>query len=338
MKAAVLEGLEKITVKDVPEPKPEMSEVLIRVRACGICGTDLGIYKMGSFPGRIMGHEFSGEIVELGSGVEGWSIGDRVTVEPSNICWSCYWCKRHQYQLCPSLGYTGISVDGGFAEFVKVPAYQLHNLADDLTYEQGALVEPLAVALHSVWLAGLRAGDSMAVFGCGFVGLMTILWGKVAGAEKIIATEIAGSRIAIAEKLADAVLNPLKSDPVDLIVQLTDELGPDIIFECSGKESNLPIAFNAVRRGGQVIILGIPHQPTPVSFMLLATKEITLKGSVGYASLQSTGEFRTVINFLRSKRLDINSIPIKKVAMDDIEEKGFQKLIEGQVVKVVVTP
>ena len=132
MRAAVLEGPERITVRDVPKPKPGKSEVLIKVRTCGICGSDLGLYMIGLGEGveRIMGHEFSGDIVELGPEVEGWEVGDRVVVEPSLVCWECYWCRRHQYSLCPSLGFTGIAIDGGFAEFVKVPAYQLHRLPE----------------------------------------------------------------------------------------------------------------------------------------------------------------------------------------------------------------
>jgi len=340
MKAAVLEGPERITVRDVPKPKPGKSEVLIKVRCCGICGSDLDIYRISFGEGvkRIMGHEFSGDIVELGPEVEGWEVGDRVVVEPSIVCWECYWCRRHQYNLCPSLGFTGIVIDGGFAEFVKVPAYQLHRLPKEVTYEQGAVVEPLAVALHGVRLSGLKAGDTIAVFGCGPIGLLTIMWARAGGADKIYATDIAESRIAAAEKLADAVINPKEVDPVIQITELTDGIGPDIVFECSGSAAAEVQALNLVRRGGQIVILGVPHEEAKVNFMPFVTKEIGIKGGLAYASLLGRGEFTSCINFLKSKRINISPVVSAKIALEDIVDKGFKRVILAEELKVLVTP
>ncbi|MEN6522738.1 MAG: alcohol dehydrogenase catalytic domain-containing protein, partial [Anaerolineaceae bacterium] len=175
MKAAFMDRPEHFFVKDIPVPELEENEVLIKVRACGICGSDLSLYKMG-MEDRILGHEFSGDIVDTGAGVTGWKPGDRVVVEPSLVCWECYWCKHGQFHLCPSLGFTGIMADGGFAEYVKVPSYQLHHLPDEVSYVQGALVEPLSVSLHGVMTSIMRPGDTVAVFGCGIIGLTTLLW------------------------------------------------------------------------------------------------------------------------------------------------------------------
>jgi (R,R)-butanediol dehydrogenase/meso-butanediol dehydrogenase/diacetyl reductase len=336
MKAALMEGPEQFVIKDVPKPSPKDSEVLIRVRACAVCGSDLTIYKLG-IDNRILGHEFAGEIVALGQNVKKWNIGDRVVVEPSIVCGECYWCQKHQYNLCSSLGYTGLSTDGGFAEFARVPAYQLHRLPEELSYEQGALVEPLAVALRGIQLSELKPGDSVAIFGCGVIGLFTMLWAKNTGAGKIIATDVIEPRIAAGQKLADFVLNPTQVDVIEEILELTDNIGPHIIYECSGNKDAQLQAIDVVQRGGQVVLLGIGYEPTSVTFMQLTTREIGIKGSVGYSSLMGTGEFPTVIESLKSGKIDLNSIPVLKVGLDDTG-KAFAASLHGDVAKAIVLP
>jgi len=338
MKAAVLEGPERITVRELPEPKPGKGEVLINVRYCGICGSDVGIYEAGFGDGLVMGHEFSGDIVEVGESVKDWAIGDRVTVEPTLRCGECYWCKKQQYNRCNSWGSTGIVSDGGFAEFVKVPEYQLHRLPEEVTYEEGALVEPLAVTLRAVWMSHLQAGATVAVFGCGSLGVLVTLWARAAGAHRIYATEVAGPKIAIAEGLADLVINPEKEDPLARIIELTGGVGPDIVFECSGNATAEGQALDVVRKGGQIIILGVPHEPTPLNFMTLTLKEITVKGVLAYNSVPGEGEFATSIEFLKARRLDVSSAITARIALDDIVEKGFRKILMGEEIKVLVAP
>ncbi|MBW1900240.1 MAG: alcohol dehydrogenase catalytic domain-containing protein [Deltaproteobacteria bacterium] len=338
MKAAVLRGPENILVQDMPKPKPGKYEVLINVRCCGICGSDLGIYKMGFGDGLVMGHEFSGDIVEVGEGVKDWQTGDRVVVEPSVVCGECYWCKRQEYNRCNSWGSTGIVTDGGFAEFVKAPEYQLHRLPKEVSYEEGALVEPLSVALHAVWLSRLKPGASVAVFGCGSLGVLVALWANAVGADKTFATEVAGPKITIAEKFVDVVINPKEEDPVNRITELTGGLGPDIVFECSGNAMAEVQALEVVRKGGQVIILGMPHEPTSLDLLTLGLKEITLKGALAYSSLSGDGEFPTSINFIKARRIDPNPVVTSKIPLDDIVEKGFMKMSMGEDIKILVTP
>jgi (R,R)-butanediol dehydrogenase/meso-butanediol dehydrogenase/diacetyl reductase len=336
MKAAVMEGPKQFVIKDMPKPSPDKSEVLIRVHACAVCGSDLTMYKLG-VGDRVFGHEFSGDIVELGQDVKNWSIGDRVVIEPSIVCGECYWCKKQQYNLCSSLGYTGLSTDGAFAEFVKVPAYQLHRLPEELSYEQGALVEPLAVALRGTQLSDLKPGDSVAVFGCGAVGLFAMLWARHSGAGKIIATDVIEPRRKAANKLADFVLNPAETNVVEEITKLTDGIGPRIVYECSGSTDAQLQAINSVQKGGQVTLLGIGYEPTPVMFISLTTKEITVKGSLGYSSLMGKGEFPTAIESLRSKNIDIKNIPILTVSLEDIG-KAFEASLHGETAKAIVLP
>ncbi len=336
MKAAVLEGPEKITVRELPRPKPGKAEVLIKVRFCGICGSDLGIYKMGFGDGLVMGHEFSGDIVEVGEGVKKWEIGDRVVVEPSLVCGECYWCKRQEYNRCNSWGSTGIVTDGGFAEFVKVPEYQLHKLPEEVSYEEGALVEPLSVTLRAVWMSKLKPGAGVAVFGCGSLGVLVALWARAVGADRVYATEVAGPKITVAEKFADVIINPTEEDPVNRITELTDGIGPDIVFECTGNDAAEAQALDVVRKGGQIIILGFPYEPTPLSFLTLCTKEVTVKGVVAYNSLSGKGEFTTSINFLKAGRLDVNPVITSKIPLDDIVEEGFKKMSMGNDIKILV--
>ncbi len=336
MKAAVMEGPKQFVIKDMPKPSPDKSEVLIRVRACAVCGSDLTMYKLG-VGDRVFGHEFSGDIVELGQGVKNWSVGDRVVIEPSIVCGECYWCKKQQYNLCSSLGYTGLSTDGGFAEFAKVPAYQLHRLPDELSYEQGSLIEPLAVALRGVQLSELEQGDSIAVFGCGAVGLFAILWARRLGAGRIIATDIVEPRRKAAGKLADFVLDSAQTNLGEEITKLTDGMGPRIVYECSGSKDAQLQAIDTVQKGGQVILLGIGYEPTPVMFISMTTKEITVKGSLGYSSLAGKGEFPTTIESLKSKKIDIKDIPVLTVSLDNIG-KAFEASLHGDTAKAIVLP
>jgi (R,R)-butanediol dehydrogenase/meso-butanediol dehydrogenase/diacetyl reductase len=336
MKAAMMEGPKQFVIKDVPEPPLGKSDVLIRVHACAICGSDLTMYKLG-VRDRILGHEFSGEIVDKGEEIKDWRIGDRVVIEPSIVCGECYYCRKHQYNLCSSLGYTGLSTDGGFAEFARVPAYQLHHLPAELSYEQGALIEPLAAALRGVKLSRLEPGDSAAVFGCGIIGLFTMLWARNSGAAKIIATDVVEPRIDAGKSLADFVLNPTKSNVVEEITKLTDNVGPRIAYECSGSTEAQLQAINVVQKGGRVILLGIAYEPAAVMLISLTTKEIEVKGSVGYSSLRGIGEFPTAIESLRSKEIDTKKLPLLTVSLRDIG-RAFEASLHGDVAKAIVIP
>ncbi|OGO05827.1 MAG: hypothetical protein A2Y60_06105 [Chloroflexi bacterium RBG_13_54_9] len=340
MKAAILVGPQKIEVKDVPAPKPGPGEVVVRVRACAVCGSDLAIFMWG--PGvlgveqRIMGHEFSGDIAEIGEGVEGWNVGDRVVIEPTVACLKCHYCTRHQYNRCLSVGSDGIVIDGAFAEFVKVPAYQLHRLPDEVSYAEGALIEPLAVALHGIWRSGMKPGDTVAVLGAGPIGLLTMLWARKGGASKVFATEIAERRSANAKVLADVVLNPSQTDIVSEIIAQTDGLGPDIIFECSGNATAQVQALTLVRKGGRVVVLGVGHENTPMPSHLVLTREITIIGSHAYASLLGNGEFPKCIEFVRSRRIDLSLISTTRIRLDDVAEKGFMGSTEDRGGKVII--
>ena len=336
MKSAFMTAPETYEIRDIPTPVPGDKEVLIRVRACGICGSDIGLYKMG-MEDRILGHEFSGEIAGLGTNVTGWKEGDRVVIEPTMPCWECYWCKHGQFNLCPYLGYTGIMEEGGFAEYVKVPAYQLHHLPDEVSFLQGALLEPLAVSLHGVTHSIMRPGDTVLVSGCGVIGLFALLWAKALGAGLIIASEVAEVRIEAAKKIADVVLNPAQVNLQQELDRLTKEVGPRVLFECTGVPAVQAETINLVGRGGQVVLLGISYDAVPISLMDMTNRGISMIGSIAYSSLNGEGEFPTILHMLKTKRINPEIVPLTTMPLDTIGE-GFKAAKAGKYAKVVILP
>lgn len=227
--------------------------------------------------------------------------------------------------------------DGGFAEYVKVPAYQLHRIPDEISYLQGSLVEPLSVGLHGVLTSIMEAGDAIAVLGCGIIGLSTLLWAKTLGAGLVIASEISESRISAASQIADVVLNPTKVDLGTELEKLTNDLGPRVVFECTGIPDIQAETLDLVQRSGEVVMLGISYDPVPIMLLTLALKGITIKGSQAYASLDGEGEFPMAINFLKTGRINTDFIPLTEMPLEDIN-KGFQATLKGDVAKVIINP
>jgi len=219
-----------------------------------------------------------------------------------------------------------------------VPEFQLYKLPDEVSYEEGALVEPLAVALRAVNMAQLRPDSKVAVLGCGSLGLLVVLWAKALGVECVIATVRSESKVAIAKKYADVVVNPVEEDLVNRISELTNGIGPDIIFECTGNSASEAQALDIVRKGGQIIVLGNSLEPASLMLLTLSMKEVTLKGSLAYNSIFGEGEFSTSINFLKSKKLDVSSVVTSNISLDDISQKGFSTRSKGEGLKILVTP
>jgi len=321
-------------IKDVPEPSAGEGEVVVRVKACAICGSDLSIYKLG-VSDRILGHEFSGEIVEVGTGVKNWKSGDRIVAEPQITCGECFFCRRNETNRCLNVGFTGLSIDGALAEYVKFPAYQLHQLPAEISYEQGAMIEPLAVALRGVQQSGLKFGDTAAVFGLGIIGLFSVVWASAFGADRVVGMEVTDARIKVGERIMDVVVDPAKVDPVEEIAKLTSGIGPHVIYECSGNPNAQNQAIAAVRRGGTIMLLGMSYEPIPCMFLAVSTKEITIKGSVAYST--GSEEFPTTIQALRSKKIDISKIPVLEVGLDDVN-RAFEASLHGDVAKAIVIP
>jgi (R,R)-butanediol dehydrogenase/meso-butanediol dehydrogenase/diacetyl reductase len=330
MRAAVMEGKKKLVIIDAPDPVLNKDEVLIKVRYCGICGSDLHIYVDGLNLG--LGHEWSGDIVEMGPDVKGWEIGDPVVVEFSG-CGECYWCKRGEMGLCDRLvSYiTGRRI-GGFATYVKAKYGRLLKLPDGMTYEQGAIVEPTDVALHALNISGMKLGDVVAVLGLGPIGQLAARLAKL-NAKAVYATEINQSRIELARNVVDEVVNPKVTDPVDRILELTGGMGPDIVFECAGKVATVEQSIALARKGGTIVIVSNCFDAVETSFMDIVLKGLTIKGSLS----ANVGDYASAFHLIKNRRIDVNPLFTDKFPLEDINE-AFEKALKGEGGKILIKP
>jgi len=348
MKAALWHGVKDIRIEEVAEPKIQPGMVKIKVKWCGICGTDLHEYLAGpiflptephpltneSAP-IILGHEFAGEVIEVGPGVSKVQVGDRVTVEPILACGECYSCQNGLYNICDSLGFHGLSGGGGgFSEITMVKEEMVHKMPEQMTYEQGALVEPTAVAVHAVRESQLRAGDTCVVFGTGPIGLLVIQAARVAGASRIIAVEISEERQRMAKELgAHYVINPLTENVVQAVHEITNG-GAHVCFEVTGVETCLNLAIESTKADGQVIIVSIWEKPASISPNQFVLKERQLKGVLAYRDI-----FPAVIELISEGRLQVDQLITKKISLDHLSEQGFEELVKNKGhIKILVAP
>jgi len=331
MREAILEGKREFVVRDVPEPVLDEGEVLIKVQYCGICGSDLITYIQG-VPARY-GHEFSGDIVEVGKGVKGWEIGDRVTAECIIPCGECYWCIRGEMGLCENFDVAWSQPPGAFATYTKAEYHRLHRFTPETSYEEAALVEPTAIALHAVRLSKMAAGDVVAVLGLGPIGQLVARLAKISGARAVYATEASQSRIDLAKGVADEVIDVNILNPVDRILELTGGRGPDVVFECAGAISTTQQAVALVRKGGTVVIAGVSLHPVETFVSNIILRELTVKGSMLFHS----AEFATALSLIRDKRIDVAPLITSVMPLDDINE-AFEMAVRGEGGKILIRP
>ncbi len=323
MQAAVFRGARQIEVIPVPRPEIEPDEVLIRVAYCGICGSDLEAYHTGMYePGMIIGHEVAGTIAQVGSAVAGWQVGERVTVNDAIPCGECAACREGRLDACESLVLPGITQEGGFAEFMKTTARALHRLPEPVTMRQGALVEPLAVALHGVRKSSLKSGDCALVMGAGPIGLLTLQCARLAGARRILVTEVDATRAARACQLgATAVVDPTRENVGLALAKVTEGRGPDVVYVCTGAPNVFGEAISLVRKGGQIFVLGICVEPVAADFMTVAMSELSINGSFA-----GRAEFPAAIDFIAQRRIDVDALVSHEIALGDILVEGFEML------------
>lgn len=335
MKAAIFRGLESIEVAEVPAPSPGPDEVLIKVRYCGICGSDVDAYKTGMYePGIIIGHEFSGKIVGVGEAVSGWREGDRVTVNGVIPCGACWFCHHGRPSLCEDMAMTGITYHGAFAEFMVAPARGLHRLPDEVSDRQAALVDPLATALHGVRRSALKPGDRVLILGAGPIGLMTLQCALLAGARAVYASEISPTRRGLAQRLgATAVFDPRETNLYVALDEVTEGRGPDVVFECAGVPATLQDAITLVRKGGQIMVVGICEEPVEADFMTVVLNELEVRGA--YCGHE---EYPMALDYLAQGRVEVDPLISHVIALEEIVEKGFEVLAgpEPKAIKILV--
>ena len=290
MKALVLTAYKHLEYTDVPNPVPAPDEVLIGVKACSICGSDVHGYDGSSgrrIPPVVMGHEAAGIIVATGAEVQGWRDGDRVTFDSNIFCQECGFCHQGLANLCDRRRVLGVSCaeyrqEGAFAEFVAVPQQVLYRLPDALSFERATLVEPLSIALHAVGRPKVRLGASAVVVGAGGIGLLVIQALRAAGCGRIIALDLVAERLALAERLG--ATDCLRADApaiLDAIRDLTGGHGADLTFEAVGSSPAVQLAVNAARKGGSVTLIGNVTPMVQLPLQAVVTRELTLYGSCG---------------------------------------------------------
>lgn len=351
MKAAQYYAKNDIRIEDIPEPVVVDGSVKIRIEWCGICGTDLHEYHdgpifcptptqpnnmTGEVPPVVLGHEFVGEIVEVGAGVTGLEVGEKVAVEPRLVCGECAACRAGFHNCCEFAATIGLAgAGGGLAEYIVVDQKLAFGIGD-LPTDVAALLEPLAVAYHATGRSTVSAGQSAIVFGAGPIGLLIVSMLKALGAATVILVEPSTTRRARGRTAgADAILNPLTDDVEAAVRELTGGAGPDVAFECSGVDAALQGCLTVIKAHGTIVNVAIRSKPAVIDILPLVLKEVHLVGTICYAN-----DFPPVIELLQSGRLTVADLITKKIALDDLVAEGIETLIndnESQV-KILVHP
>ncbi len=344
MKVTVLSGVEKLTIEDRPIPSIGPGEALVKVEACGICGTDVHAYLSGSlYPlGTVMGHEPTGTLIDVGSEVEGFQPGDHVALYGLAACGTCPACRRGLDYYCTNKTELGSSnqLDGAYAEYVRIPYADrmLVKMPDQLTFEEAALADPLATSLHAIRCSRFKPGDTVAVLGAGPIGLLAVQLLKISGASLVICTEVSPQRSTIAKELgADCVLNPVEEGEAltTRVAEMTGGMGVDIAFECAGMPAAFRQSFDVVRPGGQVMAVGVIEQETPVNPLGIVIKEIDLRGSLACNKY----ELELAVGLLAQGKVNTELMLSDTISLDDIEARGFRRLLSSpEVVKILVKP
>lgn len=349
MKAAVFHAAHDIRVEDVAAPTAVgPREVLVRPYWCGICGTDLHEYAMGpivtpasphplngSVIPQILGHEFSAEVVEVGSEVTRVKVGQRITAMPLLFDNECYYCRRGLNHLCVKMACVGLSYAwGGIAELAVLPESILTVLPDEVSDLQGALVEPAAVAAYGVDTGHVRPGDNVLITGAGPIGALATLYAASLGA-RVFVSELNPTRQALIRSLGVAeVLDPSKTDVAAYLKDLHEGIGVDAAIECSGNERALQTALASVRSAGRVVQTGLHTKPASIDPMVLSERDITLAGTWCYP----VTDFPRIVGLIASGRFPVEKVVSAQIAMEDIVQKGFETLLSptGDQVKVLV--
>lgn len=338
MKALMYEGAWHMPLRDIPLPEPGPDDVLISVRAAGVCGSDVHGFTGSTGrrkPPLVMGHEFTGEIAGVGGGVADFAPGDRVVVQPLLTCGVCAQCRAGRPNICTNRTGVGMNFNGGYAEAVRVPQRLLHRLPDELSWEHGAMVEPLSVALHAVNLTPMQLMDTVVIVGAGTIGLLTLLAAKLKGAGRTIITDRSAHRLQLARQLgADVAINVAESDPVEVVRDLTDGQGAHASIEAVGVSATVQQALAVTRIGGHVTWIGNSQPDVTLNMQQVVTREITIRGAYGF-----NVEFAQAIEALRTQKVDV-ALLIERIAPLEDGPQLVHDLAQGTLdaVKVILQP
>jgi len=338
MKAAYVVDLKKTEIRDIAKPEPQKGEVLIKVKTVGVCGSDLHVF-MGVHafrkPPVILGHEISGEVCEVGEGVTKFKVGDRVTVKPAVACGECETCKNGMENLCLNNKAPGTPKwIGTFVEYFPAPEEVVYHIADETDYATATLTEPLAVAVHVMNLPQKKKKNSIAIIGCGSVGLLTMFLAQKAGYKKIIAIDPADYNREVSLKLgASLTINPITEDTCKTVNVFTDGHGVDLCIVAAGAPSILDQASAITRKGGEVVLVSMITKPQEVNSYAYVNKEQTLYGS----NLYDTKDFEEALS-ITNGGTDMSVFVTQQLPLEDVQH-AMELLSEKKenVVKIILT-
>lgn len=322
MKSAVFYGKHDLRVEEAPLPQLGPKDVLIRVKACGICGTDVHIYEGDKgaaevTPPTILGHEFAGLVEAVGEQVRGFKQGDRVCVDPNCYCGTCDPCRKGLAHYCEHMIGYGTTVNGGFAEFCAVDERQVYRLGEQTTFEQGAMTEPVACCLHGIDMCEIKPGQSVVVIGGGMIGLLMLQLARLAGAARTALLEPVESKREVAQKLgADICIDPIHED-VKQVLKDAGIAAPEVVIECVGRTSTIEQAIDLAGNKAIVMMFGLtkPDDTISVKPFQIFQKELVLKASYINPYTQ-----KRALELINSGRLDVSSMVYEVCGLDQLEE------------------
>ncbi len=336
MKAAVLHGAKDIRTETVPDPVCAPHGVIIKVNSCGVCGSDLHVYKEDGHEGTIFGHEFSGDIVEVGKDVQGISTGIRCTAVGFSPCGKCFWCKQGKTHRCQAMDLLGYQFPGAMAEYVHVPfaapGRTIFPLPDELSYEDAASVEPLSISYFSVNRGQPKPNETIAVIGMGVIGLYAVQVLKAMGVEKVIAAGRRPARLAAAKLCgADPVIDAAGQDTLAAVMEATGELGVNTVVECAGNQTTFDQSVAMARGGGKILLVGVYEKPLSWQPLPVISKNLTLVGCLG-------GNFPASIDLLKTGKVKTQHMISHRYGLDQAP-LAFQTQMESpDAVKVMIKP
>jgi (R,R)-butanediol dehydrogenase/meso-butanediol dehydrogenase/diacetyl reductase len=346
MRAVVYSGRHDVAVTDVPEPKAGEGQVRVQVGYNGICGTDLHEYYDGPIfvptephplTGRqlpvVLGHEFSGTVVEVGAGVTGLAEGDRIAVEPVYRCGECGPCRAGRYNICTRVGFHGLSTDGGMAEYTVVDQVMAHKLPDGVSMEFGALVEPMAVAYHATGLGEPTPDGTSVVFGAGPIGIGLWFALRGRGVQDVLVVEPSPVRRAAIEHLGARTLDPASTDVPAFVADHTHGQGAEAAFDAAGVRASVEAALLCLGPARTLVSVAIYDKPLETSLLQLVLREARIQGTICYTA----DDYRAVIDLMARGHYDTTGW-VETIAMGDVLAEGFEALRAGTKMKVLVDP
>jgi L-iditol 2-dehydrogenase len=342
MKVLLLSQYQHLEIADLPEPTPGPGEVLVRVAACGICGSDVHGYDGSSgrrIPPIVMGHEAAGRIAAVGAGVKEFAVGDRITFDSTVYCGACSPCRRGEVNLCDNRQVLGVSCSdyrraGAFAEYVVVPSRIVYRLPDNLSFTEAAMLEAVAVALHAVRLAQVSPDSTALVLGAGMIGLLVAQALRVAGCSRVLVADIDRSRLELAQNVGATAALASGADLVAQVLQLSGGAGVDVAVEAVGRNETVGAATESVRKGGTVVLVGNISPEVTLPLQKVVTRQIRLQGSCA-----SAGEYPQAMELLATGAIQVKPL-ITAVAPLHDGPQWFERLHAGEpnLMKVVLTP